>query len=72
MYLYLFTSTAWKFICTVCSTGCGLANHMTSHVGENSKHKIKQEYRQQFIIQNIIQLTLCQFLLTIDVKMKTE
>ena len=20
MYLYLFTSTAWKFICTVCST----------------------------------------------------
>ena len=21
MYLYLFTSTTWKFFCTVCSTG---------------------------------------------------
>ena len=21
MYLYLFTSTGWKFICTMCSTG---------------------------------------------------
>ena len=28
MYLYMFTSTAWKFICTVCSTVSSSVNVM--------------------------------------------
>ena len=28
MYLYLFTSTAWKFICTVCSTALSTIFHV--------------------------------------------
>ena len=28
MYLYMFTSTAWKFICTVCSTVSSNVNVM--------------------------------------------
>ena len=32
MYLYLFTSTAWKFICTVCST-TNVKVHLKTHSG---------------------------------------
>ena len=37
MYLYLFTSTVWKFICTVCSTVYALVNC------KNEEDQIKNE-----------------------------
>ena len=39
MYLYLFTSKAWKFICTVCSTGIGTTiNNESKRTAASGSH----------------------------------
>ena len=47
MYLYLFTSMAWKFICTVCSTEImtdGMTGGMTENPIPVSPHFFKWDY----------------------------
>ena len=50
MYLYLFTSMAWKFICTECSTGyilCNFSNQTCFNVRQGPREMIKTTGKAQ-------------------------
>ena len=56
MYLYLFTSTVWKFICTVCSTVFIIYKSYTvdSNIHENlSKQKYNTGTLEKTICMNM-------------------